>query len=248
MKKTLLLISITFFGLFSCEKTITKSDFIGNWSTTSDTNVHIDIEFYLDSMVVNESLTSHSYTDDWVIEGSKIKQSLIRGDTSTLNRKNTLNYKFNTAKDTLFLKHENENQYHIKLTKINNGFNYFKNKVGINFKFKKNTQKLTPADTSSYKINIYLGFKNNKFIAKTDASNDLNSLITEVLDLNEIYPKKEHQLLQYMLFIDERVPQKKIDSIKTKLDEIHRNKIFIVYDFNENKWNETPNWLGIYEE
>lgn len=248
MKKIVLLISITFFGLFSCEKTITKSDFIGNWSTTSDTEVYIDIEFYRDSMVVNESLTSHRYTDDWVIKGSKIKQSLIRGDTSTLNRKNTVNYKFNTTKDTLFLKHEYENQYHIKLTRINDGFNYFKNKVGINFKFKKNTQKLISADTSNYKINIYVGFRDNKFIAKTDASNDLNSLITEVLELKEIYPKKEHQLLQYMLFIDEKVPQKKIDSIKAKLDEIPLNKTFIVYDYKMTKWNETPNWLGIYEE
>lgn len=136
MKKTTLLITFLIVCL-SCKKGIKKSDFIGNWSTTSDTNAQIDISFFKDSMVIDNSLMNGSYSNKWKIKGSKIKQTLLRGDTTVLSNENTINFKFNLTKDTLLLKSKNDSIFYIKLRKINNAYEYFENKIGLKIELKK---------------------------------------------------------------------------------------------------------------
>ncbi len=55
-----------------------------------------------------------------------------------------------------------------------------------------------------------------------------------------------------MLFTDQRVPEKEVDSIKNLLKETPVNKIFRVYtndqvDYTKVDWKNELNWFGEYE-
>ena len=246
MKK--LLFSFIFFNLtYSCVNFDNKSDFIGNWSTTSDLNTDINITFYNDSMVVDESYGYDTYSNKWEIKDSKIEQNLIRGDKSSLKLKHTNYYKFNLTKDTLFIKTEKDSIYHLKLTKIDNSYEYFQNKIGLQIKLKKTDEKLISIGKNDFGFNIYLGIKNGEIIAKTDSSENLNELTKESVAFMNNFDKTETKLMSYVLFIDKNVSNQKIDSIKSKINKEIIPKIFIVSDFREKKWNGIPEWLGNYE-
>ncbi|MBL4642054.1 MAG: hypothetical protein JKY44_00545 [Flavobacteriaceae bacterium] len=246
MRKTLLLFIFT--SLFiSCNKENEKFYFIGNWSTTSDTNFNIDIQFFKDSMVIDDSLIYGTYSNKWKVKGSKIEQTLLRGDKSILNYKNTNYYKFNLTKDTLFIKNDLDSIHYFKFAKINNGFEYFENKIGLRIKLEKVSDGLITAGNDDYNFNIYISTKNNKIIAKTDYSNNLNNLASQLFNFKSQIPVKDEKKLKYVLFIDKNVSNKKIDSIKSLFIKEIVEKIFIVKNYKENRWNEPINWLGIYE-
>ena len=61
------------------------------------------------------------------------------------------------------------------------------------------------------------------------------------------FSKKDEKLIKYVFFIDKNISNQKIDSIKSKINKEIINKVFIVRDYKENKWNEPISWLGIYE-
>lgn len=74
MKKRLLILLITLFYL-SCNNEKNKSEFIGSWSSTSDSFGEIDIIFYKDSMVIDENFIYGTYSNKWNIIDSKIHQN-----------------------------------------------------------------------------------------------------------------------------------------------------------------------------
>jgi len=247
MKKTIFL--ITFLAIcLSCKKENIKSDFFGNWSSTSDTNAEIDIMFFKDSMVIDNSIMYGTYSLKWKIRGSKIEQTLLRGDSSILNNKNISNYEFNYNKDTLVIKHKSDSTRNIKFRKIKNGYEYFENKIGLEIKLKTVSEKPISAGNNDYNFNIYLALKNNKIIAKTDYSNNLNNLAFQLFNFKSQISEKDWNRLKYVLFIDKNVSNKKIDSIKSLFIKEIVEKVFIVKNYKENKWNEPINWLGVYED
>ena len=247
MREILLLFIFT--SLFiSCKKENEKSDFIGNWSSISDENfdVDIDIEFFKDSMVIDNSLTYGTNSNKWKIIEDKIEQTLLRGN-SDLNYKNTNYFKFNSTKDTLFIKNERDSIPYFKFVKINNGFEYFENKIGLEIKLKKGNEKLISAGNNDFNFNIYISLKNNKLIAKTDYSKNLNKLPYELFNFISSVSDKNEVLIKYALFIDKNISNQKIDSIKSTINKEIINKVFIVKDYKDNEWNEPISWLGIYE-
>jgi hypothetical protein len=247
MRKTLLLFILTTLFL-SCNKEIEKSDFIGNWSSISDENfeLDIDIEFFKDSMVIYNPLIYGTYSNKWKVIDDKIEQTLLRGN-SDLNYNNTNYFKFNSTKDTLFIKNEQDSIHYFKFAKITNGFEYFENKIGLKIELEKVSNGLISSGNSDYNFNVYLTLKNNKVIAKTDYSNNLNNIGNQLLNFkSEIY-ENDLDKIKYVLFIDKNVSNKKIDSIKSLFIKEIVEKTFIVKNYKENKWNEQIDWLGIYE-
>lgn len=246
--KKLFLVLILHSIIFSCNKENIKSDFIGNWTSTSDTNVDIDIQFYKDSIIVDSWSYNGTYSTKWKVKNLKIVQTLQRGDKSILKQKNKIDYKFNLTKDTLYLKSETDSIFQIKLVKINNGYEYFENKIGFKIKLIKSNKKLTSIEKNEYGFNVYVGYKNKKLIAKTDYSENLNKLAAESINFTNTFLKTEEKHLKYVLFIDKNVSNKKIDSIKSYLKKEIINNVFVVRGYKEKRWNEPINWLGVYEK
>ena len=248
MKKKLLLIIITSFFL-SCKQELSKENFIGNWSLVSNSNLahKFDIEFYKDSMVIDNSLMYGTYSDRWKIKGSKIEQTLLRGDTTALSNENTIDFKFNLTKDTLLIKSENDSIFYIKLRKIKNGYEYFENKIGLKIELKESNEQLTSIGKNEFGFNIYLTLEKDKFITKTDYSKNLNNLAIQTFKFREEFRESEEKQLKYVLFIDKRISKKQIDSVKSKLLTNVINNVFVVYDYKMNDWNEELNWFGKFE-
>ncbi|MFY7669504.1 hypothetical protein ACOSP6_00315 [Tenacibaculum sp. MEBiC06402] len=247
MKKTILLITFLTISV-SCKNKNDKSDFIGNWSTTSDTKTQkIDISFFKDSMVINDSFYLGTYSNKWKIKDSKIEQSLLRGDTNILKTQNNINFIFNSTKDTLLLKHENDSKTYIKFRKIKNTFEYFENEIGLKIQLKESEKPIVQIDNNQFNFNIYLTKKKNRLITKTDYANNLNNLITQIIQFETLFTKKEKEKLRFTLFSDKRVSEKQIDSIKSLLSSYSIKNVFEVYKYKENVWNEEPIWLGTYD-
>jgi hypothetical protein len=248
MKKILFLFIFT--SLFiSCNEENRKSDFIGNWASISDENFDLDMnfEFYKDSMVIVNPIIYGTFSYKWKVKGDKIEATLLRGNKLLLKNKNINYYKFNSTKDTLFIKNERDSILYIKFQKINNGFEYFENEIGLKIELDKVSDNLLSAGNNDFNFKIYISTKNNKIIAKTDYSNNLNKLTSESLNFKMQIPEKDKSKLKYILFIDKNVSSKKVDSIKSLFIKEIVEKIFIVKNYKENKWNEPIEWLGIYE-
>ena len=222
-----------------------KHVLMGNWSTVSTTDLNLDLSFFKDSCLQKSFFDEH-YTTKWKVEKNKL--ILYQHYGSLMNRKNILDYKFNGNKDTLYLKHENDSLFEMTLRKINNGFEYFKNKIGIEIELTKTENKTISAGENDYNFDIYIGIKNNKIISKTNYSNNLNKLSYDVINFLDKVPEEKTHQVKYTLFIDKNIPNQKIDSIKSMLNNELIERIFIVTNYKENKWNEPINWLGFYEK
>tara|TARA_R110002074_G_scaffold401789_1_gene601564 strand:- start:88 stop:804 length:717 start_codon:yes stop_codon:yes gene_type:complete len=237
MKKTIFTLIIIILVCLGCEKNNPKFIFLGNWSSTSDTNFEIDITFSNDSILINNPIAIQpKYSTKWKIIGDKIKHD-----------ESVWDFKFNTDKDTLWIKHETDSIYHLKLKKINDGYEYFENRIGLQIKLKKNKEDLTSIGKNDFGFNIYLSLKNNELIAKTDNSKNLNRITYETFYFKDGFPENEEEKLKYVLFIDKRISERSIDSVKSKLLTNVINKIFVVYDYKENEWNDDLNWFGKFE-
>ncbi len=155
---------------YLCQENSLKKDFIGNWSRVSDgihSQLDIDIQFFEDSTVVDNSLFIETYSTEWKINGSTIEETLLRyhGD---LEQGITVNdFKFSSDKDTVYLKHANDSMPWIQFLKINNGYEYLENQIGLKIKLPKTGKNLIQIDTSQIGFNIYVSYDNGQLIAKT---------------------------------------------------------------------------------
>jgi len=239
------------FIFFSCKIENGKSDFIGKWSSTSDINIEIDVMFFKDSMVIDNSIMYGTYSDKWEIRGSKIEQTLLRGDTSVLNHKNIIDFKFSDTKDTLFIKPESDSIFDIKLRKIKNNFEYIENRIGLNLEMPKTSEKLTSIGNKEFAFNIYLGKQNDSLILKTDNYlQRFGKLEHQVISY--YYSKKEQDIdsLKFVLLTDKSVNNQELDSIKTILKKLPIKRFFRIYDsekYKKSDWKAEIEWLGKYE-
>jgi hypothetical protein len=248
MRKILLLLTILLIFL-SCKKENEKSDFIGNWSTISESNINIDVQFFKDSIVHHNPLVGRIESAKWKVIGNKIHQSFLNNNSPLEEKEveNILDYKFNLEKDTLFIKRESDSVYFGVFRKIKNSYEYFENKIGFEIKLEKESEELISAGNNDYNFNIYIGLKNNKIIAKTDYSNNLNELPSQLINFKSRISEKDEKFIKYALFIDNNIPNKTVDSIKSLFIKEIVKRTFIVKNYKENKWNEPISWLGNYE-
>ncbi len=246
--KKILLITLILGVLISCQEKNIKTNFIGNWSSTSNTFFKYDYEFYLDSMVVHNQLLSTTYSDKWKVKGDEIELELIRSDRGIINQEDTINFLFNFGKDTLSIKNKNDSVYLLKLKKINNGYEYFENSIGLEIDLKESNDSLTSLSQNKFRLNIYAAFKNNKLVCKTDHSKNLDNLGLDTFRFLEELTAEEANKMVYVLYIDRNVNQKQIDSIKNLIPKDVTSRFFRVHKYKEKKWNEPIEWFGKFEQ
>lgn len=96
--------SILLFSI-SCSNNTSESVLIGQWNSTSSSNVII-FDFYKDSVKISQWGSYKLY--DWNINESKIVFK-----SKLLNEEFNVDYKLNRDNDTLFVKNRNELDYQI---------------------------------------------------------------------------------------------------------------------------------------
>ena len=241
MKKTILLFTVMLLFL-SCAKEVEKSKFIGNWSTTSDTNFSTNITFLKDLLFIeNPSVFDSLVTTEWKVYGTIIK-----------HEGSTWDYKFNSTYDTLWIKHEVDSVYHTKLRKINSNYEFFENSIGLKLKLPQTKDTLISLGKKDYVFPIYLGKQNDSLLLKTDKySFDLKKLESRVLNYYHGIEENEKDSLKFGLFIDKSVSSKEVDSVKNILRGLPIKKFFRIYeskDYLKEDWKAEIKWQGKFEE
>lgn len=252
MKKTILLITVLFI-CFSCKKKYKKSDFLGNWSSTSDTNFDFEIQFFNDSTVIYNPVFINSYSTKSQIEGEKIKQTLLRNNGHLEKEKSILDFKFNATYDTLWIKNETDSVYHIKLRKIESNYDFFENRIGLNLNLPQTKDVLIGLGKKDCVFPIYLGKQHDSLILTTDKSqHNLKRLKHKVISYYyRSIKENEKDSLKFALFIDESVNNKELDSVKNILRKLPIKKFFRIYnseDYIKDDWKAEIKWLGRYED
>nr|WP_298995192.1 hypothetical protein [uncultured Polaribacter sp.] len=248
MKKRITpLIILLFF--FNCKKENLKSDFIGNWSTISNSIDDLEIQFFNDSIVYD--YYSNKYSTNWKVLENKIEQTLIHNLLSNeKGTKSTLEFSFNKKKDTLFLNNKKDS-ISLVFKKINNSFEYFTNKIGIDIELPSTNEKIVPISNKDFGINIYIGKQRDTILIKTDEYlkrfGELKYKIGNFYFSND---ESKIDSLRLNLFVDKEVSDSELDSIKTILKEYQIKRFFRIYNNKEyikKDWKAEINWLGKYE-
>ena len=265
MKRILIFTIATIF--FSCKMENKKLAFIGDWSSTSDTEVNMDIHFFNDSIVVDNSAMLGTYSLIWEVKDSQIENYVLRNNGYIEQSKIIINYKFSSNKDTLYIKNKNDSLFEISFIKIKNNFEYLENRIGLKLRLPKTSEKLTTIENKEFTFNIYIGRNNDSLMVKADNSNSLNKLKYNIYSsylsknsLNKLkyniyssYLSKEmgnRDSLTLALFTDNSVFENEIDSIKTILKKLPIKNFFRIYHDNQytsNNLKTEIKWLGKYE-
>lgn len=244
MKRLIHLIILLSF--LNCKKENYKSDFIGNWSSISNSVDDLDIQFFNDSIVYHYYSNKHSTS--WTVLGNKIEQTLLSNlYANGKDVRSTLEFSFSSRKDTLFLNLKKDSTISLIFRKTYNAYDYFENKIGLRIKLPLTNKKSILVEKFNYDFNIYVGKKNNKIIAKTNNSNNLNQLHTEVFSLFTKISEKDSKKVKYKLFIDKNISTERTDSIKAILKKGLIEKLFIVTGYKEKEWNGPIKWIGYFE-
>lgn len=247
--KTIIRILLVIFILQSCSKKNIDTNLLGNWSSTKSSNI-VDLQFFKDSLIQNSWGETTKFS--WRSDDSKIYYTQLTNVDPELETDLILEYKLNAQKDTLFVKKENDSSFTIQFLKINNAYQYFEKNINLDIDLPKKENGLIPSGNKELDLNIYVGFKNGNLIAKTDRFINLYGIQSEVYDLMFSVEEQDTEQIKYVLFTDQRVSEKKVDSIKNRLKETTVNKIFRVYtndqvDYKKIDWKDELNWFGEYE-
>jgi len=241
MKKIILIITILSFFL-SCVKEDNKSDFIGNWSSTSDTNIDINITFSNDLLLIENPVVLYDsiYSSKWKVIGKKIE-----------HEGSTWDYILNSSKDTLWIKHETDSTYEVPFRKIKNNVEFLENRIGIELKLPKTEKNITSYGDKESAFTVYLAKQNDSIVIRGDNYfRNFKRLQYHVIEFFYSKDEKERDNLKFAIFTDSSISEREIDSIKNKLRELPIKKIFRVYDsesYVNEDWKSEVKWLGKYE-
>jgi|TARA_B110000093_G_C12812421_1_gene343426 hypothetical protein len=255
MKKTVLLILFTSF-FYSCQN---DSNLIGNWYSTNG-NYIVEFKFHQDGSIKYYG-NYQEHSGIWKTKDSKIHIEFIESEIDMISKKITFDYKI--LGDSLFIKKLSEKVFSKPgFIKFENRFSQWKNYLGIKIDLKKSEKKLTTSIDGLLSKEMYIGFKNNKIVSRTqnrfiNIKKDIPIIANEFITQKPSESKIED--LKFILIIDEKIPESKIDSIINTLKETLIKKIFRVYendsiDYKNLNWHteflEAHNkieWFGLYE-
>ncbi len=147
-----------------------------------------------------------------------------------------LEYNFSSTKDTLFTKIiEPDKEVEFNLIRADNYIDYLNKKSGIKFELPKNDKSEPINLESEYSLKIFMDFFNNKIIGKTELSDNLNNLESDIKTIKDSLLTGRPELdvrneikFHLRVFADKKIP----DSLITKrLPIISKSDIFKIYDF-----------------
>ena len=235
--------------LFSCKNENEKEDFIGVWSSTRNTNFYLTFEFFKDSVVVHDPILLHNnFTLDWILKNKKIYGINVKNQIldSTI-----WDFKFNKAKDTLFIKHDNEENFDIELRKIENNFEHLENNLGFKLRLPETNKKLSKIKNNKNNFNVFLGKHNDSLVVKIENYFEiirrLDYVLVSFLDKSE----EEFNNISITLVADNSITNRELDSIKNIIRKFSTKKIYkVFYDksYLKKDWKAGINWLGRLED
>jgi hypothetical protein len=224
-----------------------EKELIANWNNYP-LGYRNDITFMQDSIITFNNFEKE--IGNWKADSSKIYISFYNKSKYYQLKEVVLNYRLSKNKDTLHIKDAlNE----INLLKVKNYWEHYLKEIDLKINLPKPDFKTTKIDSDKKGFDIYIGFKNNKVEIKTESTyqkyNILEKLDNHLMD--KIYS-------HYNLIIDEKVPQKNIDSVKQVLSIYPKMKFFRVYkndseNYGKYNFSNSKNdrkdwkWYGKYE-
>ena len=175
--------------VFSCGQNSAEKQLNGNWREIE--NEYSTWHFYPDNLVIKIPSYPNGIYDrtEWSANKSKIEFELrefgidsLGNKIDTIN-KVLINYKLSDKKDSLFgtLKN-NYGEYKFSLLKTENYIEYLKRKFGVEFTLPKNDSNKLKKIDPVYGMKIFMNLENDNIVGKTELSNSLNSLETDIKD------------------------------------------------------------------
>ncbi|WCO03599.1 hypothetical protein [Psychroserpens ponticola] len=236
--------------ILSCSTNSEKEQFIGNWSTGGFWNP-IEFQFFKDSLIVDEM--GLNYLNNWEFDSRKLYVTKLIGNGPEIEEEIIFDYKLSRNKDSLYLKRESDSTYNVPLMKIKNGFDYLKKSVNLSIDLPISNTKLTQNNFNECGLNIYVGYNNEKLIARTDRyiGVTLHNITREAARYYSCYETNQFNVF-VNLIADKSVPKSDIDSLKSIIRETEINKILRIYKndktaYEKTGWKDKLEWFGIYE-
>lgn len=238
--KILILIS---FLLISCSKTRTNEKLIGNWHTNLTSSNLVTFKFYPDSLIHFDNQRGY-YSAKWKIKNDKILLTHING---SMNHLSSTEFDFKLFKDGNELLLSNGKTDFPALIRSENAYDYFSQKIDMTISLPETDEDLYSAGFPYRNFNIYVGFRNNKLIAKTDKSSNLSNLQKELRNFiknNSDNKGQIHPLSQFSVFADQKTSKVKLDSIIEILENSASIPIFQVLKNENGDYQNDLNWKG----
>lgn len=194
-------------SVLSCGQNSSEKKLNGKWYEVE--NGYATWEFYPDSLIVG---TEDKERFEWKASDSKIKFDYITYIWDSLGKqinyedKIVINYKINKKNDSLFGKLKNKyGNHNFSLIKAKNCIEYLNKKYGINFSLPQDKNAENIKIKANYGLNVFIGFLNNKVIGKTELSDNLNHLESDIITFKDsIKPNGRPEIDMYDKFYDHR--------------------------------------------
>lgn len=167
--------------LISCGQNSYEKELNGKWYEIKNDGI-TRLNFKPDSLIITDFRTQ---IVEWSADESKIEfdYSLMFPDSLGRKIKKTiLKYNLSNTKDTLFTSFkEPQKEVEFNLIRANNYVDYLNRKSEIKFELPKDDESETINLESNYGLKIFMGYSNNKMIGKTELSNNLNNLESDII-------------------------------------------------------------------
>ena len=268
LSKTFSLLLILFY-VFACKKDDkAKEDFIGKWNDFTDSPTYNEFVFSKDSLKYYSQMFVTRSEGTWKVKDNKIIINYYdkygHFKDLKLNIKDTLHYKFNDGKDSLYIsntKYENKAK-HLFL-KVIDEWKHYNKIIGLNIELPTTDKKLYKRDSIDNYANLYLSMKNNKleysFHDNKHYSNQAKKFVFFIqVDNQNFRIKRGGNSIN--LIADKNVPEEKIDSLKKEILKFTDNdfRFFKVYktdkeqygliDFKMGNMEKKWSWWGRFED
>jgi hypothetical protein len=250
--KSIFIILLASIVLFSCGRNKSEKKLIGKWYEIREIS---KLEFTKDSLIISEL----SFTKTkWKADQEEITFEFKDVFNDSI-KSNSLKYKLNN--DTLFVKSEIDSMPEFKFIKAENFTDFIFKKNNVNINLENNLNSDFQRTENKYGLKIFIEYKDGTIKMKSEYSENLENLENDLgkilIDLSPYFMNEYKDLhterftveewirmnIYYSLFIDEGIPESKINSIVEKLRKTKIRKIYRVYktletefvDFNKLK-------------
>lgn len=209
----------------SCGQNSFKKELNGKWYGIEN-NGYTRMHFYPDSLIFTEAYRERV---EWKATESQINFSLPSNMWLDSIKNVKVNYRLSKHRDTLFGTFKNlHGENKLNLIRAKNYIEYLNKRYEINFSLPENNtvEYLKPPINEaydSYGLKVFIGYLNNKIIGKTELSENLNTIESDIISFKDsIKPNGREEVDGYDKFYDRRFhlrvfADKKIsDSIITK--------------------------------